>query len=97
LQAFYLNEIQRGFAGIGSFKLVPELKSALRSVDEIMIIPAFQPEEIVEKIQQRNVLQQSSISADIIVSKSNCQESVNGPSDGEANNSLFSTQHSRAR
>lgn len=90
LQAFYLNEIQRGFAGIGSFTLVPELMKAQRSVDEILLIPTFQPEEIVERIQLRNL-------SVVTIDKSNNQESTTAPSDKENSDLLFSTQHSRAR
>ena len=55
LQTFYLNEVERGFAGIGSFTLVPELNLAKRSFEDIVIIPTFQVEKIIEKIQQKNM------------------------------------------
>lgn len=53
LQAFYHNEVQRGFSGLGDYCLLPEFSSAKRSPDEIDIIPTFPPEEIVSKIKER--------------------------------------------
>ena len=88
LQSFYLNEIQRGFAGLGSYTLVPDLVKAQRPVDEILVIPTFQPEEIVERIQQK-------CTSEIL--SSNKESSKVAPSAKEDNNHLFSTQHSRAR
>jgi hypothetical protein len=50
LQAYYHNEIQRGFAGLGNYRLLPQFANAARSVDEISLISTYSPEEIVEKI-----------------------------------------------
>lgn len=51
LQAFYHNEIQRGFSGLGTYTLSAELVAAKRSPDEICSIPTYSPEEIVSKIR----------------------------------------------
>lgn len=53
LQMFYHNEIQRGFAGLGTYSLVQELVSTRRSVDEIVVIPTLSPVDIVDKIRER--------------------------------------------
>lgn len=89
LQAFYLNETQRGFAGIGSYTLVPELVKAQRSVDDMILIPTYHPDEIVNKIQQK--------SSPFLIEKPSDQDNTSAASDKEACNSLLSTQHSRAR
>ena len=52
LQAFYHNEIQRGFSGIGSYSLSAELVAAKRSPDEICTIPTYSPEDIVSRIRE---------------------------------------------
>lgn len=54
LQAFYCNEIQRGFAGLGNFKLSAEFAAAKRAAEEIITISTFQPEEIVSRVQEKN-------------------------------------------
>lgn len=55
LQAFYSNEVQRGFAGLGNFKLSSEFDGARRAAEEIITISTFQPEEIVARIQERSL------------------------------------------
>lgn len=53
LQAFYHNEVQRGFAGLGNYSLCATFEAAKRSADELNIIPAFPPEDIVNRIRER--------------------------------------------
>lgn len=55
LQAYYSNEVQRGFAGLGNFTLSVEFQAVRRPAEEIFSIPTFQPEEIVSRLQHRNV------------------------------------------
>ena len=38
LQAYYYNEVQRGFSGLGNYLLTPEFSAARRSEDEINVI-----------------------------------------------------------
>jgi hypothetical protein len=52
LQAYYYNEIQRGFAGLGSYELSPQHNNAVRPLDELSYIPCFSPTEVVEKIRR---------------------------------------------
>ena len=52
LQAFYHNEIQRGYCGLGTYTLSPELMVARCSPDEICAIPTYSPEEIVSQIKE---------------------------------------------
>ena len=44
LQAFYTNEVQRGFAGLGKFSLSAEFAAARRPAEEIVTIATFWPE-----------------------------------------------------
>ena len=52
LQAFYHNEIQRGFSGLGTYTLSAELVAATRSPDEICAILTYSPEDIVSRIKE---------------------------------------------
>ena len=51
LQVFYYNEIQRGYAGIGSYSLSSDFVHAAIAVDEVMSISVTQPADIVSKIR----------------------------------------------
>lgn len=53
LQAFYLNEVRRGFAGLGSYSLSDEFIAAKQSPDEIQTISVYSPLDIVDQIRKR--------------------------------------------
>ena len=44
LQAYYSNEVQRGFAGLRTFLLSVEFEAVCRPAEEIFSIPTYQPE-----------------------------------------------------
>ncbi len=87
LQAFYSNEVQRGFAGLGNFKLSAEFAAAQRAADEIITISTYQPEEIVNRIQGKKCI-------DVTMEDSHMAE--NDPP-AEISSASSSTQHARAR
>ena len=53
LQAFYHNEVQRGFAGLGNYSLCVAFQAAKCSADELNIVPAIPPEDIVSRVRER--------------------------------------------
>ena len=57
LQAFYSNEIKRGFSGMGEYHLCPEFQSLQHEYFAIEYIPTCSPEEIVQRIQRREIEQ----------------------------------------
>ena len=52
LQAFYLNEIRRGFAGIGEYHLRLDYANIQANHGLVDYIPTSTPEEVVEKIRE---------------------------------------------
>ena len=90
LQAFYTNEVQRGFAGLGNFSLSAEFAAARRPAEEIVTIATFQPDEIVARIQQRSV-------PVIVNTEGDKQGTENLPPEEDDFSPPSSTQHSRAR
>lgn len=60
LQAFYLNEIRRGLAGMGEYHLTEEyatIQMCHESHDAIKYIPCSNPADIVQKIWQSSALE----------------------------------------
>ena len=51
--AYYHNEIQQGFCGLGNYSLISEFASARHSEDEIHIISTYSPVDIVAKMRER--------------------------------------------
>ena len=88
LQAFYSNEVQRGFAGLGNFLLSAEFTAAQRPAEEIVIISTIQPEEIVTRIRQRSP---------VMVDTEDYQGTQNIQPEGGDTSLPPSTQHARAR
>ena len=86
LQAYYHNEIQRGFCGLGNYSLAPEFAPAHRSEDEINIISTYSPNDIVSKMRER-VSGCEAAAAEVSSPTEEASEAA----------SLLNTQHSRAR
>ena len=57
LQAFYLNEIRRGFAGIGEYHLRLDYANIQANHGLVDYIPTSTPEEVVEKIRNGDTTQ----------------------------------------
>ena len=53
LQAFYHNKVQRRFAGLGNYSLCVAFEAAKCSADELNIVPAIPPEDIVSRVRER--------------------------------------------
>lgn len=86
LQAFYSNEVQRGFAGLGNFELSAEFAIARRAPEEIVTISTFQHEEIVARIREKNIAVSTEDSQG---TENTTPEEIDSPSS--------SSQHARAR
>ena len=89
LQAFYLNEVRRGFAGLGSYSLSDEFAAAKQSPDEIQTISVYSPLDIVDKIKKRLCPEMNAVSPDLPLSSN--------ISDGGQKDSPADTQYARAR
>ena len=79
LQAYYSNEVQRGFAGLGTFLLSVELEDTRRPADEIFSIPTYQPEEIMSRIQQRNMTMNENVNIPIGTENTPPDENIPSP------------------
>ena len=55
LQAFYFNEIKRGFAGLGEYNVVTRYQSLQLDVFSCDYIPTNSPQEIVQLIKEGKV------------------------------------------
>lgn len=55
LQNFYYNELQRGFSGLGTFSLDERYLALTRPHDEILTNVVHPPEEIVKRIREKIV------------------------------------------
>ena len=55
LQAFYVNEVRRGFAGIGGYRLKAQYSSLLTEPFLVDYIPAVSPEDIVTFIRDSGI------------------------------------------
>ena len=90
LQIYYHNEIQRGFCGIGTYKLLSEFSCLQCSTDELRILKAMPPDEIVQSIKSK-ALPNSATDTE-------CDLTVNPDEDSSAEvDSSMLTQYSRAR
>jgi len=90
LQIYYHNEIQRGFCGIGSYKLSSEFSCLQCSTDELRILKAIPPDEIVKNIKSKIL---PNVATDV-----ECDPTIdpNEESAAEVDSSML-TQYSRAR
>lgn len=52
LQSFYVNEIRRGFSGIGNYHLDLQFNSLLTDPTLVDFVPAVSPEDIVSRIRE---------------------------------------------
>ena len=89
LQAFYLNEVRRGFAGLGSYSLSDEFEAAKQSPDEIQTITVYSPLDIVDQIRKRVCSETNAVSPGLPLFPS--------ISDGGQKDSPADTQYARAR
>lgn len=98
LHAYYNNEIQRGFSGLGNYLLAPEFVTAQRTEDEITIIPTYSPSDIVSKMKERVEGSLETGNVDHIPMEVDIDPKDHIPAkvNPEAVSQL-STQHSRAR
>ena len=98
LHAYYNNEIQRGFSGLGNYLLAPEFVTARRTEDEIAIIPTYSPSDIVSRMKECVEGVHETDNVDHIPMEVDLDEKDHIPAkvNSEAV-SLLSTQHSRAR
>ena len=51
LQAFYVNEVRRGFADIGEYKIQEQYKSLISDSQSVDYIPTISPDDIVTSIR----------------------------------------------
>ena len=89
LQAFYLNEVRRGFAGLGSYSLSDDFVAAKQSPDEIQTISVYSHLDIVNKIRKRLCSEMNAVSPDLPLSSN--------ISDGGQKDSPADTQYACAR
>ena len=86
---FYLNEVRRGFAGLGTYSLSDEFAAAKQSPDEVQTISAYSPQEIIERIRDKICSEKSAVSPDLSLLSN---VSVSGREDAPS-----CTQYARAR
>ena len=55
LQSFYYNEIQRGFSSLGTYSLDDRYSALTRPYDEILTSSVHPPDEIVKRIKENIV------------------------------------------
>ena len=65
LQSFYFNEIQRGFSGLGTYSLADRYSALTRPCDEILTNPVHSPEEIVKRMREKFVKEDTSCQTDV--------------------------------
>ena len=53
LQSFYFAEIQKGMIGVGEYKLKNEFKASQQTPNEVKILKAYAPEEIVDAAKSK--------------------------------------------
>ena len=58
MQAFYSNEIKRGFSGIGEYYVLSQYPSVVSGMKEIELIPTFSPKE---RLQGKIAIDKSSV------------------------------------
>ena len=61
MQAFYSNEIKRGFSGIGEYYVLSQYPSVVSGMKEIELISTFSPKEIVKRLQGKIAIDKSSV------------------------------------
>jgi hypothetical protein len=53
LQCYYINEIQRGLAGLGQYSLLEQHKALSISIHNMDLLHCFAPEEIAQKLKEQ--------------------------------------------